>query len=139
MSPTVSISGKAKNVKDLKYTQGGTAVLSFSCVKPIKHGEETQFDWYNFAMFGNQAEVLAGKIVEGTTFHVTGRQELSVYEKQDGTTGVSIKVSVLDFEFIGSKPNDDGEERAVRPKPAGKPAAKKPTVKEAEEDYDPGF
>lgn len=108
-SVKVFCQGKAKRVSELRYTQGGTAVLSFSFVVATGQGENVHFDWYNASLFGNSAENLAGKIVEGTRFALVGRQKIETYTKADGTTGVSAKINVIDFEFAGEPPKKEEE------------------------------
>lgn len=134
MGAYVTLTGKARNVKELQYLQSGTPVLGFSCAVVAKRGEtpdDTQFDWYNVSIFGNTAESLAGKIVDGTRFLVMGRQSIKRYEKPDGTTSVSINVISMNFEFVGEK-QEEGAQARPAPKKNAKPQSK-------EEDSDPGF
>ncbi len=137
---TVIINGKARNVKELKYSQNGTAMLSWSCAIPYKDKDgETVFDWYNLTLFGNSAENLAGKIEDGTRFLAYGTPQISLFEKDDGTVNGSIRVSVFRFEFSGDKPQDDDDSSHKKPaqKSGGKPTVRK--TQKQEDDDDPGF
>ena len=102
--------GKAHTVKDLVYTPSGTAVLSWSFAQKVGYGDNVRFDWYTASMFGTQAEKLNGKIQKDTRFFVVGRQSINSYTKNDGTAGVSIKVDVIHFEFLGDAPKKNEEE-----------------------------
>ncbi len=129
--------GKVHSVNELKYSDNGNAYLSFSFVQTSGYGENVHFDWFRATIFGKQAESLAGKLIaKETRFSLCGRMRVKTFDKEDGTVGVNVEVTVMDFQFAGERPQGDGEERPARPV---KPQAKKEESSKAEEDFDPGF
>lgn len=132
----VHCNGKVKRVWDLKYSDNGTPYMSFSFVQTAGYGDNVHFDWFRATVFGKQAEGLAGKLIpDETRFSLCGRMKVSQYDRPDGTQGVEVQVSVMDFQFAGEKPRGDGEERPSRP--AGRPQGKKPAGKpQPKEEYE---
>lgn len=138
MSAIVHCLGKVKKVSELRHSESGVAHINFSFVQTTGFGENTHFDWYRATLFGRQAEALAGKLIpDKTRFSLCGRQSVKLYDREDGTTGYEIQVTVMDFQFAGEKPVDPDDEQPAN-RPAGKPKAQ-PKKEEAEEDFDPGF
>jgi single-stranded DNA-binding protein len=138
MQAIVHCLGKVHSVNELKYSDNGNAYLGFSFVQTSGFGENVHFDWFRATVFGKQAEGLAGKLIAGETyFSLVGRMKVKLYDKEDGTTGYNVEVTVMDFQFAGPKPQEDGE----RPqRSTGKPqkkASQKP-VPEVDDD-DVGF
>jgi single-strand DNA-binding protein len=70
---------------ELRYTQGGTAVLSFSMATEhrYKKGEEwvKATDWHNIVLFGGLAQYLHPDLTKGAKVTVSGRITQDSYEK----------------------------------------------------------
>ncbi len=115
MSVMVSVSGKVHEVDDLKYVPSGTAVLSWRFSKNAGTRDKPEWQPFKAVLFGKQAESLAGKIVKDTRFSITGRQKVQQYPKKDGTTGFSIEVVVVDFEFNSDAPTQSEQKSEEEP------------------------
>jgi single-stranded DNA-binding protein len=122
MQAIVHCVGRVKTVTDLRYSDSGSPYLGFSFVQTSGFGEHIHFDWYRATLFGKQAEALAGKLVANETrFYLVGRQRVKLYDRDDGTTGYNVEVTVMHFEFVGDKPHVGGDEEGRPPrKPAGR-------------------
>ena len=96
--------GKVKSIRDLQYTPNGAAVLSFSFAVNSGTKDKPVFSWYKAVLWQKRAEGLAGKIQEGTSFFISGKQHTETYPKNDGTTGVVVVVDVDNFVFMGDAP-----------------------------------
>jgi len=142
MQAIVHCLGKIKSVSDLRYSQSGNPYLSFTFVQTSGYGENVHFDWYRATIFGKQAEGLAGKLVAGETrFYIVGKQRVELYDREDGTTGYTVEVSVNHFEFAGEKPHDDGDGERKPARPQGQQAKRQPQKpkEDAGDDDDVGF
>jgi len=94
---------------EIKRTQTGTAVLSFSGAYSIGYGDKKETVWLKCAMFGKQAESVAQHFTKGTKLDIVGKDlKLNTYQKQDGTQGHALEVIVIEFEFAGSKQTQQG-------------------------------
>ena len=115
----MNLIGLVTLVKDseLKYTQTGTAVLSFSGAYNIGYGESKETMWLRCAIFGKKAESLKPHLTKGTKIEITAKDlKLTTYQKQDGTFGASLECIVNDIEFAGSK-NDNQQPQTPQQQP----------------------
>lgn len=110
-----NISGNLTRDSELRYTQGGTAVLAF-CVavndrrKNPQSGEwEDVPNYIDCALFGTRAEKLAGILVKGFKVAVEGKLRWSQWEK-DGQKRSKIEVIVDEVELMGGK-RDGGQQQ----------------------------
>lgn len=121
-----NISGNLTRDSELRYTQGGTAVLAF-CVavndrrKNPQSGEwEDVPNYIDCALFGTRAEKLAGILVKGFKVAVEGKLRWSQWEK-DGQKRSKLEVIVDEIELMGKR---EGGNDA--PKPSAPPVAPPP-------------
>lgn len=85
----------------MQYTNDGLAVTHVQAAGNSGFGDNKKTTWFDFVAFGKQAEVLNEKLSKGNRVVMTAEfQEVSTYEKKDGTTGTEVKARVLDFSFI---------------------------------------
>lgn len=110
-----NISGNLTRDSELRYTQGGTAVLTF-CVavndrrKNPQSGEwEDVPNYIDCALFGTRAEKLAGILVKGFKVSVEGKLRWSQWER-DGQKRSKIEVIVDEIELMGGK-RDGGQQQ----------------------------
>ena len=92
---------------ELKYTQSGKAVCSFSLATSEswkdKQGVKTDSTtWHNIVAWGKQAEVMAEHLTKGKQIYLEGRISNRNYDK-DGEKKYISEVVVQSFQFIGAK------------------------------------
>lgn len=91
---------------ELRHTQGGMAVLSFSVA--VNSHEKKNGEWVDYAsffdctMFGNRAESISQYLVRGKQVGVDGRLKQERWEK-DGVKKYAVKVIVDDIQMLGGK------------------------------------
>lgn len=88
---------------ELRYTQGGTAVASFSIAINEKRGEKDHTEWVRCVAWAKLAEIVNQYLAKGAKVYVAGRLRQREYEKQDGTTGYSTEVHIDDLVMLGEK------------------------------------
>jgi single-strand DNA-binding protein len=77
--------------------------------------EEKKTQWVRFTLFGKRAETVAPYMKKGTALSVViDEPRTELYEKKDGTAGVSLSGILLAFDFAGGK-NSDLEAPAAAP------------------------
>jgi len=102
----VILIGRAGKDAELRYTQGGTAVASFSLATTKKYrsksGElEEKTAWHNIVCWGKTAETAAEFVSKGKQVAITGEIEYSKYDDKDGQTQYKTEIVVEELELLG--------------------------------------
>ena len=114
---SVAISGRIGGEPELRRTQSGTAVLSFSVAvnerrKNQQTGEwEDRANWVDVSMFGNRAESLSNYLCKGTMVQLQGLLRQSKWQAKDGTSRSRLDVIAEELEFMTPR---DGDRRGSR-------------------------
>ena len=108
----VVLIGRLTRDVDLKYTSSGTAVAkgSLAVNKRVKHGEQwvDKAGFFDFTLWGKQAESIAKYLVKGKQLAVTGELEQNTWEK-DGQRHSKVEIKANDVQLLGGdKPNTAG-------------------------------
>lgn len=107
---TITIVGNVGGDPDLRFTNSGDAVASFSVgVTPRKKQGNDWVDmdttWYRVSAWRWDAEGVAEHVRKGDKVKVTGRLAAGTYEAKDGSTRVSLDVTAdMDGVSIIPKP-----------------------------------
>ena len=96
---------------EMKTTQGGTAVLSFSLAtqdsRKNKSGEwEKVTDWHNVTMFGNTAEHANSWLKKGSKVYIEGKIKTDSWEDNEGNK--KYKTYILASSFKNLSPREEG-------------------------------
>ena len=67
-----------------------------------KVGGEYKTSWFNISIFGKSAEIFNQYTKKGSKVFLTGEVRIRDYQKNDGTTGMSVDLIVNNFEFLDS-------------------------------------
>jgi len=92
MSNQITVNGKVGQEPELRYSQGGMAILTFSVADTYGKDDKKKTTWHNVTAFGKLAENIASTINKGDSVIVMGRMEQEEFTKKDGTKGKSTKV-----------------------------------------------
>lgn len=99
------ITGHLGRDAEVRHTQSGTAVCSFSVACPTGYGDNEKTVWFNCAIFGKRAESkLPEHLTTGQKVMVEGEVSLDEYKNKDNESKASLKVFVQNLELIGSRP-----------------------------------
>ena len=123
-----TFSGRLGRDSEVKYIPSGTAVLEFSLAVDTGFGDKKSSFWLKCAMFGDRGQKLSQYLLKGQQVIVSGEFSPREYQAGDGTTKVSLELSVNAVELVGGKQQQGGGQReAPAPAPAARqqaPAAK---------------
>lgn len=86
-SNNITIHGKLGKEPDLRFTNGGMAVLEFSVATTSGKDDKKKTTWFEVKVFGSLAENVANTLTKGDNIIVVGRMETDEYTKKDGTKG----------------------------------------------------
>lgn len=97
MSNHITITGKLGQEPELKYSQAGKAVVTFTVADNYGKDEKKKTTWHNVIAFGSLAEHFASTCTKGDTVIVSGRLEQDEFTKTDGTKVKSMKIYADDL------------------------------------------
>lgn len=123
MAASISILGNAGGNAELRYSNQGSAIASFSMAsnsfKKTEQGKVQITEWYNVTAFGKLAETIAANVTKGTHLLVLGRLTFKPWMTKDGDPRAGAEVILQSFEFAGGNRNNGPEQYA-------EPAAEEP-------------
>lgn len=105
----VMLIGRLTRDPELRYTQSGTAVASFSLAVDRRFSNqngEREADFINCVAWNKSAEFVANYFHKGKQMALEGRLQVRSYEGNDGQRRWVTEVVAEQIEFVGSK-NDN--------------------------------
>jgi single-strand DNA-binding protein len=89
---------------ELRYTQSGSAILSFSIANSTGYGDNKKDTWYRVSIFGKQAESkIKDYLLKGQQVFVSGEHSPNEYKAKDGTNKVSFEIRSSFVELVGQR------------------------------------
>lgn len=101
---------------EMRSTQSGTNVTSFSLATNDGYGDNKKTNWHNIVVFGKTAESVATYLSKGSLAAVVGSVQYRSWEKKDGsgkayaTEVLADSVEFLDGNKSNSNSNDSSSE-----------------------------
>jgi single-strand DNA-binding protein len=113
----VILSGNLTRDPDVKYTQSGTAVATFSIAVNDGYGDNQKTYYPNIVVWGKTAETVGKNLTKGSKVGVVGKLTSRSYESNGQKKYITEIVADMygGIEFLGSKkqnqsnPMDDGD------------------------------
>lgn len=113
---SATVAGNIGQDAELRHTQGGDAVCSFSVASNRKGREgKDETTWVRCSLWGKRGSALMPFLTKGTKVAVAGSLSVRTYEK-NGETKTSIELNAQDVALLG------GGERAGNAPAARAPA-----------------
>lgn len=106
MLNNVNLCGRLTHDIDLRYTQSGKAVGSFSLAvnRNFKNSDgDYEADFINCTIWGKSAENLANFVSKGSLINVSGRLNTRNYDNKQGQKVYVTEVIVERFDLLDSK------------------------------------
>ncbi len=100
--------GRLTRDPELRHTNSGTPVCSFSIAVDNGYGENRQTDFINCVAWNKTAEFVSNYFGKGKMIIVIGRISTRTWEGQDGKKNYSTEVVVSEVSFGESKRSQDG-------------------------------
>ena len=90
---------------EVRYTQGGTAVGSFTlATSERRKGADGQWtdhtEWHNIRAFGRQAELSGQYLQKGSTVYIEGRIQTRKWQDKEGNNRYTTEILVGDIQFL---------------------------------------
>ena len=102
----VILKGRLTKDPDIRYTQSGKAVASFSVATDKRVAQNSQgpkADFHNCIAWETLAETIGNNLTKGREILVRGHLQTRSYDAQDGSKRYVTEVVVTYFEFCGKK------------------------------------
>ena len=108
----VILVGRLGKDPEVRYTQSGKAVASFSLavsrrVRNPQDGQPTA-DFIPIVAWEKLAEICGNNLIKGSQVLVEGRLQVRNYDAQDGSKRYVTEVIAQDIEFMGKKIQNSG-------------------------------
>ena len=104
----VNLIGRLARDPELKYTQTGKAVASFTVAVNKGFGKDSEADFINCVAWEKTAENLANYTAKGSQVGISGRLQVRSYDSKEGKKVYVTEVVANFIEFIGTK-SDQGQ------------------------------
>lgn len=114
---TCTISGNLGKAAELRYTNAGLAVVTFSVAvnerrKQADGSYQDETSWLDCTMFGKRAEALQPYLAKGTKLSLIGHLNKSTYER-DGNQRSRVEIIVDEVELMNTR----REQQTAEPAP----------------------
>ena len=108
--------GKGRLTKDpeVRYTQAGKAVASFTLATDRHTKEGQQADFIPCVAWEKLAEVIGNNLSKGREVLVEGRMQVRSYEAHDGSKRYVTECVINNMEFCGSKGNTGNNQPVIQ-------------------------
>lgn len=111
------IIGRLGKDPEVRYTQGGQAVATFSVATDHKWTNKTgekqeKTEWHRIKAWGKLAELAGEYLAKGRQVYIEGRIETSEYTDKDGVKKYSTEINAQEIQFLDSK--SDGAARPAK-------------------------
>jgi len=119
---TITLIGRLGRDPELKYTQTGKAVVSFSLAVDRRQKGET--DWFQVTVWDKLAEICDAHLHKGRQAAVRGRMQSRTYETQDGQKRTVWEVVAEDVQFLGAREDSADATQRQAPQRQASPATR---------------
>ena len=99
--------GRITKDLELKYSQSGMALLSFTVA--INRRKKDEVDFLSCKAFDKTAENISKFFTKGSMIAVEGRIQTSSYDNKEGQKVYTTDIMVDAFHFTGEKKGDSGQ------------------------------
>ena len=106
----VILMGRMVKDPELRHTNSGNAVASFSIAVNSGYGDEQKTDFINCVAWNKTAEFINNWFAKGRMIVLVGRLSTRTYESQDGRKNYVTEVIVNEATFGDSKKDDTEQE-----------------------------
>lgn len=104
------ITGNLGNDPDLRYTETGKSVCSFSLAVNDRRGETESTNWYKVTCWDKLAEIVHEHMKKGQKVEVVGyRLAAKAFTNKHGEPQVALELTADKVEFLSPKANGESD------------------------------
>jgi single-strand DNA-binding protein len=109
----VILVGRVVRDPELRYTPGGSAVVSFSVANNriyLKNNEKQEVvSFFNCVAWGKLAETVANYCKKGQQLALEGRLQQRSWQDKEGNKRSTVEIVAESLQFLGGKPQADSQ------------------------------
>lgn len=110
--------GRVGKDPDMRHTQSGKAVTTFSVAVDQGYGDKKTTAWWNVVVWQAQAEFAAKHCLKGRQVCIAGKLTQRKFQREDGTNGQTIEL-VADEVQIVFPPHEEAPREQQQQQPVG--------------------
>lgn len=103
----VVLSGRLTKDPDIRYTQSGKTVSSFTIANDVGYGDKKKTSFINCTAWEKTAEFVGKYFSKGSPILIQGELQTRSYDAQDGSKRYVTEVNVRNIEFMGGKAKEE--------------------------------
>lgn len=103
---TITLLGRTTAAIELKQTQAGKSVATFSLAVKRPFTKDTT-DFFNITVWDKQAEVMSQYVNKGDQICIRGYLQTRSWEDNNGNKRSAVDVVAQEFDFCGTKSSDN--------------------------------
>ena len=104
----IMLVGRLTKDPELRYTQSGTAVTSFTLAVNRKYSKEKEADFINCVAWQKTGEFVAEYFKKGSALGLEGRLQVRTYDSENGQKHWVTEVVAEQVEFVERKGSGSG-------------------------------
>ncbi|GAB4513772.1 MAG: single-stranded DNA-binding protein [Anaerolineae bacterium] len=113
MYQNLTIVGNVGRVSDLRFTQGGVAVVDFTVAVNKRYTDgnnqaQEKTTWFRVTCWRRLAETMAQYLKVGRQVMVVGEVEVNAYLDKSGQPAATLEVTAREVKFLGTRDGGDG-------------------------------
>ena len=110
-----TFSGNLGRDADVRYTQNGDPIASFSVAVRSGYGKSDATTWINCNYWGKRGEAVAPYLKKGSQVVVSGEFTLRKWTDKEGQEHGSPDVNVRELTLVGSRPSETSASAVPQP------------------------
>lgn len=112
-----TIGGRLTRDPELRYIPSGTAVAEFGVAINRKWKDKEEVTFVDVVAWAKTAEAIAKYLKKGDPIFLNGRLTFESWEGRNGEKRNRLKVTLTDFQFVGSRKDHDERPTVAAPAP----------------------
>jgi single-strand DNA-binding protein len=109
----VFLIGRLTKDPDLRYTQGGTSITSFTIANNRTYNSQNErkemVSFFNCIAWGKSGEVIAQYCKKGQRIGIEGRLQQRSWQDQSGQKRSTVEIVIENFQFLEAKGKEGGQ------------------------------
>ena len=95
--------GRLGRDPEIRYTQSGKAVASFSLACSEKRGGEESTEWVNIVAWEKLAEICGQYLTKGSLVFISGRMQTRKWQDKDGNDRYTTEIVAREMKMLDGK------------------------------------
>lgn len=95
--------GRLGRDPEIRYTQSGKAVASFSLACSEKRGGEESTEWVNIVAWEKLAEICGQYLTKGSLVFISGRMQTRKWQDKEGGTRYTTEIVAREMQMLSLK------------------------------------